>query len=168
METIYDAVDRRYASEFHVAKMVAGMDGTAITGPDGVRHATQLYTFVRVRPVRVTFSYYVKVLVGTVALMGHADAEVTVDRVTQPEQVLLTANGEWRMANGEWRMANGEWHHIVSRDGTEFAAHMRFSNNSIRFYAKAGARMLFALPALVPGFVHLPSTAGRIPTLDHW
>ena len=100
VETIDDAVDRRYPSEYHVAEMVASTGGTAITGPDGVRRATQLYTFGRIRPVRVTFSYCVMVLAGTVALMERDDAEVAVDGVTQPRQVLLTANGEWQMANG--------------------------------------------------------------------
>ena len=153
-EIVYDGIARRYAMEFHVGEMVAGTGAAAITGPDGVRRATQLFTFGRFRPARATFSYYVKVLSGTVALMERNDARVSVDGADRPEQVLLDADDEW--------------HHVVSHDGTEFASNLRFSTNSIRFFSESGARMLFALPALVPGFVHLPRTVGPVPTPDHW
>ena len=154
VEALYGPDERRWALEFYVARLDAGVGGQSQTFSDGVTRAFQLYTFGRLRPVRATFSYYVKVLSGDFGIAGRVQAQTFVDGAERDGDILFSADDAW--------------HHVLVHDGTRYPEHSRSSFDSVRFYVQAGASMLFALPALLPGHIHLPTDVGQVPTSDHW
>jgi hypothetical protein len=155
MTTLIDAAFRRYYPEFHVAKLTAGTaTGSAVVFLDAVTRYSQLYTQPLPRPVKLTTSYYLKVLSGDAGIPWNVTRRLFIDGTECFASAIIPADNAW--------------HHVLTLEGQDFTKHYRYSYDAIRLYQRPGDVALIAFPAAVPGQVLLPVNIGQVPGTGLW
>lgn len=150
-----DPIYQQSYPEFHVAKLTAGSGtSSAVSFPDAITRYSQLYTQPFGRPVKLTTSYYIKLVSGDAGLRWANSRRLIVDGTERFASTVIETDGLW--------------HHVLTIEDDAFPRHARFSYDSIRIYQRSGSACLIAFPAAVPGAILLPPNIGQISGAALW
>ncbi len=149
VDQIREPSSARYFSEFHVARIAAGV-GTAYPNSQGTLSKYRVCSYNRICGCSQSLSAYIRVLSGSATLSADNHA--------------LWLNGTKVNSFAELTSADG-WQHINAIVDLEkrYATH-QFAE-LLPLFATIGDEVLLALPAILPDAVRVGPDDGLIPSL---